>query len=55
MCSASDDLFKTASKQVKNVRGVKKVKNISEVSIDKFLLKRPKRKKTKLWIKNTKI
>merc|ERR1712107_552460 len=27
---ASDDLFKTACKQVKNVRGVKKVKNISE-------------------------
>merc|ERR1711902_338861 len=27
---ASDDLFKTACKQVKNVRGEKKVKNISE-------------------------
>merc|ERR1711860_6779 len=27
---ASDDLFKTACKQVKNVRGVKKVKNNSE-------------------------
>ena len=27
---ASDDLFKTACKQVKNVRGVKKVKNMSE-------------------------
>jgi ribosome production factor 2 len=27
---ASDDLFKSACAQVKNVRGVKKVKNISE-------------------------
>ena len=27
---ASDDLFKTACKQVKNVRGVKKIKNVSE-------------------------
>jgi ribosome production factor 2 len=27
---ASEDLFKTACAQVKNVRGVKKVKNISE-------------------------
>ena len=27
---ASDDLFKTACKQVKNVRGTKKVKNMSE-------------------------
>jgi ribosome production factor 2 len=27
---ASDDLFKSACTQVKNVRGVKKVKNISE-------------------------
>ena len=30
--SASDDLMKTACKQVKNVRGQKKIKNISEVN-----------------------